>query len=174
MKSINKHPHKTSKFDGVLIGDEHIGPEKVEYLCSCCNRSLIKLTDKNNQSESWFCRNCSIEFNSDDEQVSHKQKLSIPYQDNEPAVASIGVVPDVSIHHETTLKGWLRCIGKERYYPIHLISGVLGKDKMTRDNKGNIQRIETANNCRALIRFFLFVSLLPLLNTKILSCHPQQ
>jgi DNA-directed RNA polymerase subunit RPC12/RpoP len=69
------------KIDGTLIGDEHIGPEKVEYVCSWCNRSLVRLNDRNNQSESWFCRNCSIEFNPDDEHVSHKQKLSIPHQE---------------------------------------------------------------------------------------------
>jgi hypothetical protein len=37
--------------------------------------------------------------------ISHKQKLSIPYQDNEPAVASIGIMPDVSIRHEPELRG---------------------------------------------------------------------
>jgi hypothetical protein len=52
MKSINK----PSKFKGITIGNEHTGPEKVEYVCSWCNRSLVRLTDKNNQSESWFCR----------------------------------------------------------------------------------------------------------------------
>jgi hypothetical protein len=115
MKSNNKiTPHRIDKFDGILIGDEHTGPDKVEYVCSWCNRSLVRLTDKNNQSESWFCRNCSIEFNSDDEQVSHKQKLSIPYQeDSEPAVASIGTIPDVSIHHEPTLKGGFAQLAKK-------------------------------------------------------------
>jgi hypothetical protein len=95
------------KFDGTLIGDEHIRPEKVECVCSWCNRSLVRLSDKNDQSGSWFCRNCSIEFNSDDEQVSHKQKLSIPVQDEEPAVASIqGINADkVQIRHEPQLKG---------------------------------------------------------------------
>jgi hypothetical protein len=62
---------------------------------------------------SWFCRNCSIEFNSDDEKVSHKQKLSIPYQDSEPAVASIGAVPDVNIHREPTLKGGFAALAKK-------------------------------------------------------------
>lgn len=102
------------KFEGVVIGDEHTGPDKVEYVCSWCSRSLVRLTDRNNQSESWFCRNCSIEFNSDDERVSHKQRLSIPYQeDSEPAVASIGTVPDVSIHHEPTLKGGFAALAKK-------------------------------------------------------------
>src|SRR5918993_5533574 len=104
MKSINKITQpKSDRFDGVTIGDEHTAPEKTEYICSWCNQSLVRLSDKNNQSESWFCRNCSIEFDADDEKISHKQKLSIPYNESESAVASIGVVPDVSIHHEPTL-----------------------------------------------------------------------
>jgi hypothetical protein len=43
MKSINKITQpKTGKFDGILIGDEHREPEKVEYVCSWCNRSLVR------------------------------------------------------------------------------------------------------------------------------------
>ena len=101
------------KFDGITIGDEHTTLERVEFVCSWCNRSLVRLTDKNNQSESWFCRNCSIKFDADDEKISHKQKLSIPYNENEPAVASIGAVPDVSIHHEPTLKGGFAQLAKK-------------------------------------------------------------
>ncbi|HZA68318.1 MAG TPA: hypothetical protein VE548_01360 [Nitrososphaeraceae archaeon] len=83
MKSINKiTPHRMDKFDGITIGDEHTAPERIEYVCSWCNRSLVRLSDKNNQSESWFCRNCSIEFDSDDEKIRHKQRLSIPHEDN--------------------------------------------------------------------------------------------
>jgi hypothetical protein len=95
------------KFDGILIGDEHTGSDRVELVCSWCNHSLVRLSDRNSQSESWFCRNCSIEFNSDDEQVSHKQKLSIPAQDIEPAVTSIQTdqSKSVEIRHEPQLKG---------------------------------------------------------------------
>ena len=114
MKSINKTPAKSNKLNGVIIGnEEYKEQERTELVCSWCNHSLVRLTDRNHQSESWFCRNCSIEFNSDDEQVSHKQKLSIPYEDSEPAVASIGSVPDVSIHHEPELKGGFAALAKK-------------------------------------------------------------
>ena len=114
MKSIsNKPPGKSSKFEGVVIGDDRREQEKTEFICSWCNRSLVRLSDNNNQSESWFCRNCSIEFDPDDEKISHKQKLSIPYQDNEPVVASMGSVPDVSIRHEPTLKGGFAQLAKK-------------------------------------------------------------
>jgi hypothetical protein len=37
--------------------------------------------------------------------VSHKQKLSIPYQDSEPAVATTPGIPDISIRHTPPLRG---------------------------------------------------------------------
>ena len=114
MKSISNKPlGKSSKFEGVVIGDEHRDSEKTEYVCSWCNCSLVRLSDRINQSESWFCRNCSIKFDPEDEKIRHKQKLSIPYQDSEPAVASIGAVPDVCIHHEPTLKGGFAQLAKK-------------------------------------------------------------
>jgi hypothetical protein len=52
MKSLNKKTQpKSKKFEGILIGDEYSEHEKIEYVCSWCNRSLIRLSDRNNQSE---------------------------------------------------------------------------------------------------------------------------
>jgi DNA-directed RNA polymerase subunit RPC12/RpoP len=116
MRSINKKTQpKTSKFEGILIGGGYIGHEKIEYVCSWCNRSLVRLSDRNNQSESWFCRNCSIEFNHDDEQVSHRQRLSIPSQDTEPCVTSIqyDYSKDVAIRHEPELRGGSAALAKK-------------------------------------------------------------
>jgi hypothetical protein len=99
-----------------LIGDEHKESDKVELVCSWCNRSLVRLSDRNNQSEGWFCRNRSIEFNSDDGQVSHKQKLSIPYQeDSEPAIASTAGIDysKVQFRHEPELKGGFAALAKK-------------------------------------------------------------
>jgi hypothetical protein len=77
-------------------------------------RSLVRLSDRNNQSEGWFCRNCSIEFNNDDEQVSHRQKLSIPSQDTEPCVTTIqyDYNKDVAIAHEPELHGGFAALAK--------------------------------------------------------------
>src|SRR5918995_513649 len=113
-KSISsKPPGKSGKFDGVVIGDDHREQEKTEFLCSWCNRSLVRLSDKNNQSESWFCRACSIEFDPDDENISHKQKLSIPYQDNEPCVSTTPGIPDISIRLEPELRGAFAQLAKK-------------------------------------------------------------
>ena len=115
MKSIsNKPPGKSSKFEGVVIGDDHREEqEKTEFICSWCNRSLVRLSDKNNQSESWFCRFCSIEFDPNDEKISHKQKLSIPYQDNEPCVSTTPGIPDISLHKEPELRGGFAQLAKK-------------------------------------------------------------
>ena len=48
---------------------------------------------------------CSIEFDPDDEKISHKQKLSIPYQDNEPCVSTTPGIPDISIRHTPPIRG---------------------------------------------------------------------
>ncbi len=49
----------------------------------------------------------------DDEHVSHKQKLSIPAHDEEPEIASIGTIPDVSIRHEPQLEGAFAALAKK-------------------------------------------------------------
>jgi hypothetical protein len=116
MKSINKKIQpKSNKFEGILIGDEYAKHEKIEYVCSWCNRSLVRLRDRNNQSEGWFCRNCNIEFNHDDEQVSHRQKLLIPFQDTEPCVASVqyDYNKEVAIRNEPELRGGFAALAKK-------------------------------------------------------------
>jgi hypothetical protein len=51
------------------------GEDNPEYSCSWCNRLLIRLSDRNNQSESWFCRNCQIPFEPSETQIRKKSKL---------------------------------------------------------------------------------------------------
>jgi hypothetical protein len=74
-----------------------------------CNQ-LIILCCSNKRA---MIKGSAIEFDSDDEQLSHKQQLSIPAQDVEPAVTSIGTIPDVRIHHEPQLKGGFAALAKK-------------------------------------------------------------
>jgi hypothetical protein len=99
------------KFDGITIGDEHLGQEKIEYICSFCNRTLVKLSD-GGANEQMFCSHCSIAYNLDDDSVRHKQKLSVP-QETEPDITSVGTVPDVSIRHEPELRGGFAALAKK-------------------------------------------------------------
>jgi hypothetical protein len=55
----------------------------------------------------------SIEFDTEDEKICHKQRLSIPAEDLEPAIASIGVTTDVSIRHTPELRGGFAQLAKK-------------------------------------------------------------
>jgi hypothetical protein len=78
MNNNNKTSHSTGKFDGIWMGDEYTGPDRIEYICNYCNRTLTRLTDRSGNNESWYCNNCSIEFNPGDEQIRQKRRLSVP------------------------------------------------------------------------------------------------
>jgi ribosomal protein L37AE/L43A len=104
MRISNK---KTDKFTGILIDrDAWDNPEHPEYACSFCSRLLVRLSDKNSQSESWFCRNCSIEF-PDKTQTRKKSKLGTQREEIEPAVTSIQMDPskEVEIRHVPPIRG---------------------------------------------------------------------
>jgi hypothetical protein len=111
MKSPTKTPQKTDKFTGITIGDEYNGPEKVELICNECSRTLVKLSDGNGNHD-LFCTNCSIAYDTEDESVRHKQKLSVP-QETEPDITSVGAVPDLSIRHEPELRGGFAQLAKK-------------------------------------------------------------
>jgi hypothetical protein len=98
---------KTDRFTGILIDrDAWDNPEHPEYACSFCSRLLVRLSDKNSQSESWFCRNCSIEF-PDKTQTRKKSKLGTQREEVDPAVTSIQTdqSKSVEIKHKPQLKG---------------------------------------------------------------------
>lgn len=66
------------------------------------------------QNTSLWCRNCSVEFNPEEENVRRESKLSVPDRNREPAVTSIDVKPDVSIRKEVEIKGGLAEVAEER------------------------------------------------------------
>jgi ribosomal protein L37AE/L43A len=56
--------------DNVIISGEQFSGEDIpSYICNYCNRTLTRLTDRSGKNESWYCNNCSIEFNPEDEQI---------------------------------------------------------------------------------------------------------
>jgi hypothetical protein len=115
MKIINnKTPPPVKKFDGIIVGDELTGHERIEYICNFCNQNLVKISDRHGNNEEWFCRNCSIAFNPEDESVRHKQKLSTPDQNVEPLVATTPgqdyLTKKVEINHSPEIKGGLKAL----------------------------------------------------------------
>lgn len=98
---------KHLEVDKVVISSEYFEDNRPSYICSICNQTLIRLTDAGMNNVSFWCRNCSVEFNPEEENVRRESKLSVPDRNIEPAVTSIDLKPDVSIHHKPEIKGGL-------------------------------------------------------------------
>jgi hypothetical protein len=64
--------------DKVIISSEYFMDERPSFICSICNRTLIRLTDSSLQNTAYLCRNCSVEFDSESENVRRESKLSVP------------------------------------------------------------------------------------------------
>jgi ribosomal protein L37AE/L43A len=112
MRKSNK---KTDRFTGILIDrDAWDNSERPEYACNFCSRLLVRLSDRNNQSESWFCRNCNIEF-PDKTPIRKKSKLGMQREEVEPAVTSIQTdqSKSVEIRHEPELRGAFAALAKK-------------------------------------------------------------
>jgi hypothetical protein len=110
-----KQRNKPKKEDKTIIGDEWSGEDNPEYSCSWCNRSLIRLSDRNNQGESWFCRNCQIPFEPSETQLRKKSKLGMQREEVEPAVTSIQTdqSKEVEIRHTVPLRGGFKSLSEK-------------------------------------------------------------
>ena len=65
--------------DKIVISSEYYKNDRPSYICSFCNMTLSRLSDES--------------------------KITIPDRNIEPAIASIGFTPDVSIRHTPETKG---------------------------------------------------------------------
>jgi hypothetical protein len=98
---------KPKKKDKTIIGDEWNQEDHPIFSCSWCNRDLVRLSDRNNQGESWFCRNCQIPFEPSETQLRKKSKLGTQREEIEPEVTSIQTDPskEVEIRHTPPIRG---------------------------------------------------------------------
>jgi uncharacterized Zn ribbon protein len=93
----------------VIISSEYFEDDRPSYICSICNQGpLIRLTDAGMNNTSFWCRNCSVEFNPEEENVRRESKLSVPNRNEETLVSNTPLVPDVSIRKEVEIKGGLK------------------------------------------------------------------
>jgi DNA-directed RNA polymerase subunit RPC12/RpoP len=114
MKSKRKvNKMLTSADDKVIISSEYYEDDRPSYICSICNQTLIRLTDSSMQNTAFWCRNCSVEYDVESENVRRESKLSIPDRNIEPAVSTTPGIPDVSIHHAPEIKGGLKELQKK-------------------------------------------------------------
>jgi hypothetical protein len=91
--------------DKVIISSEYSQGERPSFICSICNRTLSGLTDSGGQNTTHWCRNCSVEFDPELENVRRESKISVPDRNLEQAVSTTPGVPDISIHHEPPIRG---------------------------------------------------------------------
>jgi hypothetical protein len=106
---------KADKFTGILIDkDAWNNPERPEYACSYCSRLLVRLADRNNQSESWFCRNCQTSYEPSKTEIRKRSKLTTKRGEIiEPDICSIGGTPDISLKKPVELKGGFAQLAKK-------------------------------------------------------------
>jgi transcription elongation factor Elf1 len=111
----SKFRSKSNKEDKTIIGDEWSGEDRPTFSCSWCNRDLVRLSDRNNQGESWFCRNCQISFEPSETQLRKKSKLGTQREEVEPEVTSIqtDLNKEVEIRHTPPIRGGLAELQKK-------------------------------------------------------------
>ena len=109
----SKINYDKSDDDRVIISSKYLMDERPSFICSICNRTL---TDVSLQSTSFWCRNCSVEFDPESENVSRESKLSVLDRNEEPLVAQSPekdyLSKNVEIHKESEIKGRLKALRK--------------------------------------------------------------
>jgi hypothetical protein len=100
--------------DKVIISSKYLMDERPSFICSICNRTLTRLTDGSLQNSSFWCRNCSVEFDPGSENVRRQSKLSVSDRNEEPLVAHPPgqdyLSKKVEIHKEPEIKGGLKAL----------------------------------------------------------------
>lgn len=114
MESINKKSasHGKNLDDKVIISSEYYQNDRPSFICSICNQTLVRLTDAGGDNNTYWCRSCSVEFDSAEENVRRESKISVPDRNIEPAVATTPSIGEesVSIRHEPEIKGALKAL----------------------------------------------------------------
>ena len=103
-----------SKDDNVIISsEEYSGEERPTYYCNTCHCSLVRLSDRNNQNEPWYCNRCSIEY-PDATNIRHQLKISVPDRNPETLVSTTPgqdyLNKRVEIRKEQEIKGGLKAL----------------------------------------------------------------
>jgi hypothetical protein len=104
-KGLYKFGQTHKKDDKVVISSEFCTNDRPSYICSFCNQTLIRLTDASMNNTTFWCRHCSVEWDPEAENLRKESKLIVPDRNIEPAITSVGNVPDVSIRHTPPIRG---------------------------------------------------------------------
>lgn len=80
MKSINKRSKDwitEPSDDKVIISSEYYENDRPSYICSICNQTLSRLSDAGRNNSTYWCRNCSIEYDPESENLRKESKIYI-------------------------------------------------------------------------------------------------
>src|SRR5215207_7390876 len=116
---FRKYPRKkvakktTFVNDKVVISSEYYTNDRPSYICSFCNQTLIRLTDAGQNDTTFWCRNCSVEFDPKRENLRKESKIMVPDRNIEPAIATTPGIPDITIRHEPELKDGALALSKK-------------------------------------------------------------
>jgi transposase-like protein len=73
-----------------------------------------KLTDRNNQNDSYYCNSCGIDFQPDNENVRRETKLSVPDRNQEALVTTTPGIDylnrSIEINHTPEPKGTFKVL----------------------------------------------------------------
>ena len=103
---------RNERDDKVIISSEYFEDIRPSFICSICNQTLITLTDASMQNTAFWCRNCSVEFDPENENVRRESKLSVPDRNEKTLVSNTPLVNEdvVAIRHVPEIKGGLKAL----------------------------------------------------------------
>jgi uncharacterized Zn ribbon protein len=106
---------KKFEFEGTIISSEYYENDRPSYICSFCNQSLIRLTDAGMNTQTYWCRHCSIEWDPEEENLRKESKIVVPDRNQEAAITSIqtDLTKEIEINHTPELRGGFAQIAKK-------------------------------------------------------------
>jgi hypothetical protein len=99
----------------VIAGEQYEGEDRPEYLCSFCNITLVRLRDAGQNNTTYWCRQCSVEFDPESENLRKESKIVVPDRNQEAAITSIQTDfgKEVEIRHKPELRGGFAALAKK-------------------------------------------------------------
>jgi hypothetical protein len=115
MKSRATSKRKFINDDKIVISSEYYKNDRPSFICSICNQTLVRLTDAGMNNTSWWCRQCSIEWDPDTENLRKESKITVPDRNQEAAITSIQTDPskEVEIRHTVPLRCGFEALSKK-------------------------------------------------------------
>jgi hypothetical protein len=100
----------------ISIGSEWTQDPKREYVCSYCNRTLSKLTDRSGLSPSWYCSSCQISTPEEDtNDLRGKNKIVTPdnYDNSSNPLATTKFKDPELRRKKVEIKGGLKALSQK-------------------------------------------------------------